>query len=594
MLIELAGVEMGFGGPPLLHGADLVIEPGSRICLLGRNGCGKSTLLRLLAGETAPDDGARRAQPGLRIGYMPQEADFGPAAAGCAGELAALGLDDEAAARVDGMLDRLAVDPQAPVDGLSGGQRRRILLARALAGDPDLLLLDEPTNHLDPDAIEWLEGWLTRSGRSVVFISHDRRFMERVADQVVELDRGRLHHSRMGYTRYLEQRAARLEDEERNRRRFEKKLAEEEAWIRQGIKARRTPNPGRVRRLQAMREEHRNMRRQVGRAAAAIESTGPSGRIVLEAEHASFGYDERDIIADLDLRVLRGDRIGITGANGAGKTTLLNLLLGRLQPRYGRIEHGTRLEIAEFDQLRSTLDPSLNAADNVAGGREYITTATGEKHVIGYLREFLFTPEQARAPIDRLSGGERARLLLARLFSRPFNLLVMDEPTNDLDLETLELLEDLLAQFDGTVFLVSHDRAFLDNVTTALLHVDGSGRVEEFSGGFTEFDRVRAARRTESAGLPPAERVEPTRQRARPAKLSYKLQRELEQLPRRIETLENDLEALQQRMSDPAFYGSPAPEIAAAGERLKQLEEELETCFARWEELEAGAGAPGR
>jgi ABC transport system ATP-binding/permease protein len=462
--------------------------------------------------------------------------------------------------------------------------RRRVLLARSMVGNPDLLLLDEPTNHLDPDTIEWLEKYLAKPGLSIVFVSHDRRFMANVADEVLELDRGKLFHGRMGYHRYLEQRQARMEEEVRAQARFAKKLSEEEVWIRTGIQARRTRNEGRVRRLQAMREQQRKYRRTQGSARADLNTASASGKIVLELEGADFSYDQTPVLRDVNLRVMRGDRIGIIGANGSGKTTLLNLMLGKIAPECGVVRMGTKVELAEFDQHRAVLDETRTLADNVCDGREFIPTGKGERHIISYLQDFLFTPEQARAPIRRLSGGERARLLLARLFSRPFNLLVMDEPTNDLDIETLELLEEILTDYDGTLLLVSHDREFLDNVTTSIIHVDGNSNVVEYSGGYAEFMRTRQDRSPAPATT--ASKSASTRQGKRAPKLSYKLKLELETLPRTIEKLEADIEALHRHMSDPTFYTGSADHIASTNENLVRLERELAECYVRWEQLE--------
>ncbi len=588
MLVELQRVDLALGGPPLLDAVDLGVDRGSRICVLGRNGCGKSTMLKLLAGTIAPDDGVRLAADTVRIGFLPQETrdDAGEAIRGEALDIVLAGSDG-LANPAEKMLERLAVPARARFESLSGGQRRRVLLARALAGNPDLLLLDEPTNHLDPDTIEWLERFLAKPGLSVVFVSHDRRFMSRVATEVVELDRGRLHHGRMGYERYVEQRRARLAAEATEQQRFEKKLDEEEAWIRTGIQARRTRNEGRVRRLHAMRERQRAYRRPEGAARAGLLSAGSSGKIVLTLDDAGFDYGARPVLEGIDLRIMRGDRIGIIGANGSGKTTLLKLMLGRIEPTRGHVRAGTRLEVAEFDQHRETLDESLTLADNVGQGREYVATATGERHIIGYLREFLFTPDQARAPISRLSGGERARLMLARLFSRPFNLLVMDEPTNDLDVETLELLEEMLLDYEGTLLMVSHDRAFLDNVTTSVLHLSGNGTVEEFAGGYSEYRRVSDERAARDVAASSATRDTPPRPVASPKKLSYKLKRELEELPRTIESLEAEIRDLQERMSAPAFYAGPPTEIAESNRRLEALEQALSDCFDRWEALES-------
>ncbi len=587
MLAELHQVDLGFGGAPLLERASFIVERGGRVCILGRNGCGKSTLLKLLAGQIEPDEGTRRVAESLRIGYLPQEtrAAGDGAFTGRAIDIAVQGSNG-LTVPAEKMLDRLAVPPAARFENLSGGQRRRVLLARALSGNPDLLLLDEPTNHLDPDIIEWLEKFLAKPDLALVFVSHDRRFLANVANEVVELDRGRLHHGRMGYERYIEQRRARLEAEAVEQARFEKRLEEEEAWIRTGIQARRTRNEGRVRRLQAMRERQRAYRRPQGKARAGTTAGEASGRIVARLQSAGFSYGESIVLRNIDFELLRGDRVGIIGANGSGKTTLVKLMLGQIEPDHGSVTIGARVEPAQFDQHREALDEKLSLADNVAEGREYIATSRGERHIIGYLQDFLFTPEQARGPITRLSGGERARLMLARLFSRSFNLLVMDEPTNDLDIETLELLEEILLDYDGTLILVSHDRAFLDNVTTSVIHLDGSGNAEEFSGGYDEYRRVRDERARKSSAPETSKADTRTRTRAKSRKLSYKLQRELDELPRTIEALEKQIGDLHAQIARPDFYSGPPEEIAAVTSRLEEAEAALSACFDRWEALE--------
>ncbi|GJL82224.1 MAG: ABC transporter ATP-binding protein [marine bacterium B5-7] len=594
MLVELQNIELGFGGPPIIERGNLVIEHGARICLLGRNGSGKSTLLKLLAGAMIADDGARRIMPGLKIGWLSQEVGFGidgntiDSSDGSAIEIATGGHAGDLSTRK--ILDRLSVDPDTSFASLSGGMKRRTLLARALAGSPDLLLLDEPTNHLDTDAIEWLEHWLKSPGLSVMFISHDRRFIDNVASEVVEIDRGVLHHGRMGYRRYLQQREARIETEERERAQFNKVLDEEEAWIRGGIKARRTRNEGRVRRLQEMRRQHQRDRGTEARARASIRESSTSGKIVLDLDNVSFSYDDKPLINSFSFRIMRGDRIGITGVNGSGKTTLINLMLGKLTPQSGTVTTGTKIELAEFDQHRAHLDESLNAADNVAGGREFVEGPKGQRHIISYMKDYLFTPEKARAPIHRLSGGERARLMLARLFSKPFNLLVMDEPTNDLDIETLELLEEILLDFDGTLILISHDRAFIDNVTTSMLHLDGSGHVAAYEGGYTEYERVRRATIAQQSVDPNNSKTSSgetlKKVTTRQPRLSYKFKLELEKLPGLIEQLETDISELHNTLSHPDFYTKPTDQVAKANRELEDKESALSRAYKRWEELE--------
>ena len=516
-LITLRDVEVNVGGPyPLLEHAELAIEAGERLCIVGRNGTGKSTLLRLLAGEIEADAGEVRPQPGLRVAKLTQEVPEGTEgtvydvvshALGHIGDLLAefhhltqhletgedagrMGqirsrLDEEGGwdvnARVSEVITRLNLDEDADFANLSGGLKRRVLLAQALVREPDVLLLDEPTNHLDIDNITWLQAFLTNFGGALVFVTHDRSFLQALATRIVEIDRGELTSWPGDYANYLRRREERLNAEAQERARFDKKLAEEEAWIRQGIKARRKRNQGRVRQLQEMRAQRAQRREHQGNVRMEAAKADKTGKRVIEAEDASFSYGGQPIVRDLTTTVLRGDRIGIIGPNGSGKTTLIRLLLGELEPEAGTVEVGTNLQVAYFDQQRAQLDESRTAADNVAGGREHVTINGKQRHIIGYLQDFLFTPDRARAPITRLSGGERNRLLLARLFAQPSNVLVMDEPTNDLDIETLELLEELVANYAGTLLLVSHDRAFLDNVVTSVLVLSAAGRKADFT-----------------------------------------------------------------------------------------------------------------
>jgi len=623
-LIALNHVHYAVGGPPLLDAADLSIEPGERIALIGRNGAGKSTLLRLLAGEIHPDDGQIRRQAGVRIARLEQEVP--PDAAGSvfdvvAGGLGELGHDlalfhhlsqaDEPDAtqlaivqgrieavegwgadrRITELLPKLGLDGEAEFAGLSGGMKRRVLLGRALASQPDLLLLDEPTNHLDIESIDWLESFLKNWGGSLVFVTHDRRFLRSLATRIIEIDRGELTSWPGDFDNYLRRREERLNAERQENARFDAMLAQEEVWIRQGIKARRTRNEGRVRRLEAMRRERAQRREVVGNVKLGLAQAGTSGRKVIEAKDVCFSFGGETLIRDFSTTILRGDRIGLIGRNGSGKTTLLKLLLGELQPASGSIERGTALQIAYFDQYRATLREDWNALDNVSEGREFIEIGGSRKHVLGYLQDFLFTPERARAPITRLSGGERNRLLLAKLFAQPANLLVMDEPTNDLDVETLELLEELLGEYQGTLLLVSHDRDFLDQVVTSTLVMEGDGSVGEYVGGYSDWLRQRpqVAAPVPAVEKPKAEAsVASTSAPAQPAKkkLSYKDQRELEQLPGKIETLEAQLAEMSAAMSDSAFYQRPAAEITAHGDRMAKLQAELDAAYARWAELE--------
>jgi ATP-binding cassette subfamily F protein uup len=628
-LLTLNGVDFSVGGPLLLDQVDLSIEPGERIALVGRNGAGKSTLLKLLSGELRPDDGERRVQNGIRLARLEQEV---PAGAGgdvfdvVAGGLGELGqwlaryhhlldaedIDTDALAdvqaqieaahgwsldqRVTETLTRLGLDGRARFDGLSGGMKRRVLLARALASAPDILLLDEPTNHLDIESIDWLEGFLKGFTGALVFISHDRRFVRALATRILEIDRGAVTSWPGDWDNYLRRRDERLHAQSLENARFDKMLAQEEAWIRQGIKARRTRDEGRVRRLKAMRVERAQRRELQGNVNLALAESGRSGRKVIEAKGLGFGYGDRTLVKDFDTTILRGDRIGLIGANGSGKTTLLRLLLGELTPQTGTVELGTQLQIAYFDQHRTALREDWNALDNVGQGQEFIEVGGRRKHVLGYLQDFLFTPERARAPITRLSGGERNRLLLARLFAQPANLLVMDEPTNDLDVETLELLEELLGEYAGTLLLVSHDRDFLDNVVTSTLVMEGDGRVGEYVGGYSDWLRQRplptatsgvttasneavsAATRTGAPATPHTEAVK--------RKLSYKESRELEALPGRIESLETMLAELSAQLADPAFYRRDSAEIGAHNSRIEQLQAELDAAYARWSELD--------
>src|SRR4249919_556286 len=626
-LITLQRVDYGVGGPLLLDGIDLSIEPGERIALIGRNGAGKSTLLKLLAGELRPDDGEVRVEGGRRVARLEQEVPGAMAGtvfdvvAGGLGETGTLlaeyhrishadHVDTDALARVQAkveaahawnldrrveeMLDRLSIDGDAAFGALSGGRKRRVLLARALVSAPDLLLLDEPTNHLDIESIEWLEGFLKNWNGALVFVTHDRRFLRALATRIVEIDRGNVTSWPGDWDNYLRRREERANAEAQENARFDKLLAQEEAWIRQGIKARRTRDEGRVRRLEAMRNDRAARRDQMGRVRMEASQGEASGKKVIEAKDVSFAYDGRAIVRDFSTKILRGDRVGLVGPNGSGKTTLLRLLLGQLTPDTGTIQPGTGLTIAYFDQQRAALREDWNAMENVAGGSDTVEIGGRKKHVLGYLQDFLFTPERARAPITRLSGGERNRLLLARLFAQPSNLLVMDEPTNDLDVETLELLEELLADYAGTLLLVSHDRDFLDSVVTSTLVMEGDGRVGEYIGGFTDWLRQRPEPRLarESAEQQrSAETQKPAAPITAPAskrRLSYKEQRELETLPLQIEQLERDVAELTEAMHDPAFYQREANLIVSHNARLAETQSALDRAYARWMELDAG------
>jgi len=627
-LLSFTDVSIAFGLAPLLERASFQIEPGERVCLIGRNGAGKSTLLRLVDGEIQPDAGEVWRAPTLRMARLAQELPvdddatvFDRVAGGLAraGQLLAeyhrvshaVGaapsllrrmetLHNEIDAqdawslsqRVDSMLARLALRADATLGTLSGGWRRRVALARALVGDPDLLLLDEPTNHLDVEVIQWLEDQLLEFRGGVLFVTHDRALLARLATRIVELDRGVLTSWPGNYARFLERKAAALEEEDRRNALFDRKLAQEEAWIRRGIKARRTRNEGRVRALEALREERRLRREAQGLVRFGVDDAQASGKLVIEAQDLTFGWPGRPLLRNFSTRIQRGDRIGLVGPNGAGKTTLLRLLLCQLAPTSGRVRLGTRLEIAYYDQLRAQLDLDRSVIDNVAGGRESVEIGGERRHVLGYLQDFLFSPERARTPVGALSGGERNRLLLARLFAQPANLLVLDEPTNDLDLETLELLEDLLLRFAGTILLVSHDRAFLDNVVTSTLAFEGDARVREYVGGYADWLRQRPAPGTGkgeagASGRPTAAPKQAAGTRV--ARLGHRERRELEELPARIESLETEQRKLSALAARPELYKGDPIAAARALERLTSLGIELEAAYARWDELETRA-----
>jgi ATP-binding cassette subfamily F protein uup len=627
MLLQLQNVDFGVGGPLLLEDVNLSIDRGERLCIVGRNGAGKSTLLRLIAGEAQPDDGEVR-RFGSRVAGLAQEVPaglegtvFDVVAAGL-GELGTLlaryhhllhdgdtpdmdalgevqsrieaGHGWAMETRVEQVLERLGLPEDVEFAALSGGMKRRVLLAQALVAGPDLLLLDEPTNHLDIESIAWLEQFLLDFPGSVVFVTHDRAFLRRLATRIVEIDRGAVTSWPGDYDNFLRRREERMHAEAQANVLFDKKLAQEEVWIRQGIKARRTRNEGRVTALKAMRRERAVRREQTGNVNLAAAAAGKSGKKVIEAKHIGFGYGERTLVRDFSTVVQRGDKLGLIGPNGSGKTTLLKLLLGQLQPQQGEVNLGTGLEIAFFDQLRSALREDWNALDNVSEGREFIEINGGRKHVLGYLQDFLFSPERARAPITKLSGGERNRLLLAKLFARPSNLLVMDEPTNDLDVETLELLEELLADYPGTLILVSHDRDFLDNVVTSSIVMEGEGRVGEYVGGYTDWLRQRPVAPPEPPGarkLVPAVAPTPAHTHVAPVaapkrKLSFKEQRELDALPGLIEGLEAELARVTEAMNSPEHFRQGPEGIQAAGRALAAMQSKLEQAYSRWNELE--------
>jgi len=630
-LLRLDNVSLAYGHLPLLAHVDFQIEAGERVCLVGRNGAGKSTLFRVIAGAALPDEGEVWRQETLRTSHLEQEVPpdteqtvFQVVAAGL-GELGALlaeyhhvthqavaaertSLDRmaELHARIDALdgwnisqkvetvLTRLNLPADRPLAGCSGGTRRQVMLARTLVSDPDLLLLDEPTNHLDIAAITWLEDFLLVYRGALIFITHDRTLVKHLATRIVDLDRGKLSSFPGDFDTYLSRKEEMLEIEARAAAKFDKRLAEEEAWIRRGIKARRTRNEGRVRALQAMRRERSQRLAAQGKAGFKIDAGELSGKLAVDLRHVSFRYGDNLIIRDLSTGILRGDRVGIIGPNGSGKSTLLRLILGDLAPTGGQVVMGTRLRVAYFDQHRGRLDPEKTVRENMSDSN-YITVRGRSRHVIGYLKDFLFPPERIDSPVKALSGGERNRLLLAKIFTRSVNLMVLDEPTNDLDVDTLELLEDLLADYKGTLLLVSHDRTFLDNVVTSTLVFEGDGKVGEYVGGYEDWARYRrlvAAERTEPpkrATTAPSAAATEEKGDSRPRKLSYKERRELEALPGKIESLETERSELHAAMSDADFYRQPRDKIAAATDRLEAVARELEACYARWQLLESQA-----
>jgi ABC transport system ATP-binding/permease protein len=595
-LISIQDVFYGFGGVPILEGVNLQIEKGERLCLLGRNGEGKSTLMRLISGEVLPDAGEIVRAKGIRMARLPQEVPR--EMPGTVYELVSLAAGDETVQgsyrpephRVNAALTQFQLNPAALCADLSAGQKRQALLARAFACLPDLLLLDEPTNHLDIVAIGKLENELLRSGGTLVLVTHDRVFLQKLATVIVDMDRGRVTRWPCDYQTYLARKDAVLQAEANQATQFDKKLSQEEAWIRQGVKARRTRNEGRVRALEKMREIRKARRERQGNVAMSVQAAERSGKLVIEAHQIGYEFDGRPIVENFSATVLRGDRVGIMGPNGAGKTTLLNLLLGRLSPTKGRIRHGTGLEIAYFDQLREQLDEEKSVRENVGDGKDTVTVNGRERHIIGYLKEFLFTPDRANSPVRVLSGGERNRLLLAKLFTRPANVLVLDEPTNDLDAETLELLEDVLLDYPGTVLMVSHDRSFLNNVVTSTLAFEADGRIGEYVGGYDDWLRQRpepAPQKSKKASEDTlrARRLESSQ--ASPRKLTFNEDRELAALPQRIEAMEAEQKTLFAAMAEPDFYRRESANIAVIKKRLSELESALEDAFQRWEALEA-------
>jgi len=628
-LITLENASLAYGLTPLLDHASLLLDPGERVGLIGRNGTGKSSLLKVLAGETKLDDGTVWRALGMRLAYVPQEPPLDPAhtvfeavAEGLGGlrqvlldyhavshamsdpaaDTAAL-LDRmqalqheleahngwQAQARIETVLSRLELSANTAVNTLSGGWRKRVALARALVAEPEVLLLDEPTNHLDFAAIEWLENMLLDFNGALLFITHDRRFLDRLATRIIELDRGHPTEFKGNFSAYQVKKAELLEVEATHAAKFDKVLAQEEVWIRQGIKARRTRNEGRVRRLERLRLERAARRERQGNVRLALDEGERSGKLVAELTHVGKAFGDKVVIKDFSTRILRGDRIGLLGPNGAGKSTLLKLILGELEPDSGEIKRGTSLNIAYFDQMREQLDEEATLANTISPGSDYVQIGNERKHVISYLEDFLFPPQRARAPVKSLSGGERNRLLLARLFARPANVLVLDEPTNDLDIDTLELLEELLQDFGGTLFLVSHDRAFLENTVTQVIAFEGNGQLDEFGGGYDDWKRFTEQRAI--TAKPKAEPApKPTAAKPMQAKLSYKEQRELEALPDKIEALEAEQGSLNAALASGDLYRNDPQQAKELQTRLAGIEQDMELALVRWEALEQRRG----
>ncbi|MEZ8345442.1 ABC transporter ATP-binding protein [Vibrio splendidus] len=631
-LLTIHNGQLAFGDHPLLDGADFALQENERVCLVGRNGAGKSTLMKILSGNIIMDDGKMQITQDVVVSRLEQDPprnEQGSVYEYVSGGLAEVGellkeyhnlLDviaedpseknlnrltrvqeklDHANAwrfedRVSNVLAALKLTANTKLTELSGGWQRKAALARALVCDPDVLLLDEPTNHLDVATIEWLEAFLKDFRGSIIFISHDRAFIKSMATRIVDLDRGKLSSFPGDYDNYLLEKEEALRVEEMQNAEFDKKLAQEEVWIRQGIKARRTRNEGRVRALKKLREERQDRREVQGKANIQIDTSSRSGKIVFEAENLNFAFEGKEIVTDFSFNIMRGDRIALIGPNGCGKSTVLKLLLDQLKPDSGRLHCGTKLEVAYFDQYREILDPEKSVIDNLADGKQEVTVGGRERHALSYLQDFLFSPKRARTPVKALSGGEKNRLLLARIFLKSNNLLILDEPTNDLDIETLELLEDLLANYEGTLLLVSHDRQFVDNTVMTSWIFEGNGVVEEFVGGYHDAQKQRAQALEYRQVEKPAKTekvVEETPKtapvKAKPKKLSYKLQRELEALPMRLEELETEIETLQEEVNDPSFFSKSVEQTQPVLDKLSAVEQELEVAFERWEELEA-------
>ena len=622
-LVTFENISISFRRHPLLEQAAFQIDAGERVCLIGRNGAGKSTLLKMVNSEVTPDAGEIWRKPGLSVVRLSQDlpndheatvfevvasglsdvgnllAQFHRVSHAVADDETLLGVLEKLQNQIDAcdgwslnqqvdqVLDRLELSGEARIGTLSGGWQRRVALGRALVGDPDLLLLDEPTNHLDIELVQWLEDQILEFRGGVLFVTHDRALLRRLATRIVELDRGKLTSWTGNYPTFLTKKAQALEEEARHAALFDKKLAKEETWIRQGIKARRTRNEGRARALVAMRKERAERREVEGKVRISLDTGRASGKLVAEAKNISYAWnaDEAPLVADFSLRIMRGDRIGLVGPNGAGKTTLLRLLLAQLKPNSGEVRLGTKLEVAYYDQLRAGLELDQTVIENLAGGREYVEVQGESRHVIGYLQDFLFSPDRARTPMKALSGGEHNRLLLARLFAQPANLLVLDEPTNDLDIETLELLEELLIDYRGTILLVSHDRAFLDNVVTSTLVFEGNGKVQEYVGGYSDWLKSRTKTAAATTTAAPLRQKSSRTQKTK--KLGFNETRELEQAPAKIEQLELEQRELLARLSEPGFYKSDPADQARIHTRIAELGGQLEVIYARWDELEA-------
>lgn len=598
-IVEIRDLTVGFRGPPLLDSVDCQIETGQRIGLLGRNGAGKTTLMKIVAGKLPPDHGTVRYDTGTKVAMLTQ--DVPEDLSGTLREVVAKGLEGEQLdgdwqidQKVDKLLSKMNLDGELEVASLSSGMKRRVLLARTLVTEPDLLLLDEPTNHLDIEAINWLEELLLGWPTTLLFVTHDRAFLRRLATRILEIDRGRIFDWSCDYQTFLERKEAALAAEEKQNALFDKRLAEEEVWIRQGIKARRTRNEGRVRALEQMRVERSQRRERVGKSKLEIQTGQKSGTLVAKVEGITFAYDDQPIVTDFTTSIMRGDKIGLIGPNGAGKSTLLKLLLGKLKPQSGHVKLGTNIEVAYFDQLRDQLDGDRTVQENVGDGSDSVTINGRQKHVLGYLQDFLFTPERARTQVRFLSGGEKNRILLARLFAKPANVLVMDEPTNDLDAETLEMLESRLVEYEGTLLLVSHDREFLNNVVTSSVVFESDG-VNEYVGGYDDWVRQRDDKQqvTKQTGKPAEKK--PAKSKAntspektpQPRKLSYNEQRELKMLPATIEKLEQQIAELTEAMGQADYFKRPAGEIANDQSTMTKLSDELATAYERWETLES-------